>query len=192
MNSEPQFRVNPLTSVIPRGKKLPTHVTFEYVRDLVPTDLVRMGEEELGVQAPMLVRLKHRHHSLARALAEGLKPSEAAAVTGYAISRVSILQNDPAFAELVSFYIAQVNEKFTNAIGKRAELHESVVDELQARLDDQPEKFTNKDLTGIMQVTTPTGGGFGQSGGAMPQGIAINIRFTDPPPRDVIDVIPNK
>lgn len=137
------------------------------------------------------MRIKHRHHSLARALAEGLTCTEAAAVTGYAISRVSILQNDPAFAELVTNYQSQVREKFLDAQQKKAELHETVLDELQSRLDEKPESFTKGELTELIRVTEDKLSAAAAS--AMPRpGLSVQISFTEPPPREMIDVNPRK
>lgn len=137
------------------------------------------------------MRIKHRHHSLARALAEGLTCTEAAAVTGYAISRVSILQNDPAFAELVANYTSQVREKFLDAQQKRAELHETVIDELQARIDEKPEAFANAELRELFKATDNRLSAAAAS--AMPRpGLSVQISFTEPPPREMIEVNPRK
>lgn len=137
------------------------------------------------------MRIKHRHHSLARALAEGLTCTEAAAVTGYAISRVSILQNDPAFAELVANYTSQVREKFLDAQQKRAELHETVLDELQSRLDENPDKLGTATLIEMLKVTEDKLSAAAAS--AMPRtGLSVQISFTEPPPREIIDVNPRK
>jgi hypothetical protein len=185
-----EFRVNPLTSQVPQsprvyGEKVPG---MAYVRDLVPGDLPRLGEEELGVVTPMLSRLKHRHHSLARAIASGMRPGEAAAATGYTSSRVSILQNDPAFAQLVAFYKSQADAKFANSMEKRAELHDTALDELQSRLDEGPEKFKNEELVDLIKVVGPTPGQTGRAN-QTPQ-FGIQISFTEPPERGLIDVTP--
>lgn len=190
MPQSQQFRINPVTSKIPQsptvyGEKVPG---MAYVRDLVPDDIPRLGEEELGVVTPMLLRLKHRHHSLARAIASGMRPSEAAAATGYTSARVSILQNDPAFAQLVAFYSAQADAKFANSMEKRAELHDTALDELQARLDEAPDKFANDDLVDLIKVVGPTPGQTGRAN-QVPQ-FGIQISFTEPPARELIDVTP--
>jgi hypothetical protein len=50
------------------------------------------------------VKIKDRHHSVARLLAAGHKPWEVCAITGYSASHLSILQDNPAFEELLAFY----------------------------------------------------------------------------------------
>lgn len=184
-----QFRTNPLLA-IPQAKRVNPQVLFEYIRDLELADVAKLGQD-VGTVTPMIQRIKHRHHSLARGLADGLSPSEAAAVTGYSLSRTSILQNDPAFQELVEFYRSQVRERFLNAVQKRAELHESVVDELQARVDENPEGFTKSELNELLKSTKEPGPVFGVATGA-PVGLAVSISFKDPPPREIIDVTPER
>jgi hypothetical protein len=59
--------------------------------------------QETAAERP-LVRLRDSHHTVARLLAHGLQPNQVSAQTGYSPSRLSVLQRDPSFAELVSFY----------------------------------------------------------------------------------------
>ena len=80
-------------------------------RELSATDLAALGAEK-GSKPPALKRISERHHALARTLASGTSPGEAALICRYDISRVSILQNDPAFQELVTFYRGEVSEKY--------------------------------------------------------------------------------
>jgi hypothetical protein len=78
------------------------------------------------------VELKDRHHSVARLLAAGHKPWEVCAITGYSASHLSIVQDNPAFQELLAFYrqhedaqsadIAQrVKDAAATAVAKLAE-----------------------------------------------------------------------
>lgn len=48
--------------------------------------------------------LKDSHHAVARLLAIGLRPGEVAERTGYSGVRISILQADPSFQELIEHY----------------------------------------------------------------------------------------
>jgi hypothetical protein len=57
-----------------------------------------------GIKAPAVLRFRDAHHRLARYLALGLRDYEVSAVTGYSLSRISILKSDPAFENLISIY----------------------------------------------------------------------------------------
>ena len=60
---------------------------------------------------------------------------EAAIVCGYAPSRVSILLDDPAFAELLIFYRGEVQEKYLDMHGVLAGLSLDAAMELRERLE---------------------------------------------------------
>lgn len=109
-------------------------LTAEVVRELDPGDLALLQEEK-GSAAPALKRLGERHHALARCLASGMGSGEAAIVCGYAPSRVSILLDDPAFAELLVFYRGEVQEKYLDMHGVLAGLSLDAAMELRERLE---------------------------------------------------------
>lgn len=129
-----------------RGKKaMPLSMEFE--RELGPSDLPLILEPPpQGAFTPPLARIRNSHHMLARLLAEGKSGQEASLVTGYAPSRISILQNDPAFSELVVYYKGQVEAKYLDVHERLAMLGLSTLDELQARLEEDPDSFKNREL----------------------------------------------
>lgn len=88
------------------------------MRDLSPADLALLASER-QVQAPKIQRLRDRHHALAKCLAEGMSNAEAAAVTGYDPSRISILKGDASFQELVAHY-RQVEDALLAEFTQRA------------------------------------------------------------------------
>lgn len=49
-------------------------------------------------------KIKDSHHIVARLLASGLNQIDTAARTGYSATRISILANSPAMAELIAHY----------------------------------------------------------------------------------------
>jgi hypothetical protein len=64
-----------------------------------------LTEADTSVNAPVsLKRLRDSHHAVARLLAKGLTPAQVSLQTGYALSRISVLQRDPTFRELMTFY----------------------------------------------------------------------------------------
>lgn len=67
------------------------------MRALAPTETASQA-------APVLKRLRDSHHAVARLLAHGQTPEQVSLATGYAPSRISTLQRDPMFRELLAFY----------------------------------------------------------------------------------------
>lgn len=115
-------------------------VMAEPVRPLTEADIALLATER-GIQPTALSRLTDRHHALARCLAEGMSHVEAAAITGYTPSRISILNDSPLFSELVAHYRA-------NKDAVLADLHErmlsaglTAITELAERLESEPEKI---------------------------------------------------
>lgn len=66
-------------------------------------------------RVPAVKNLKDSHHMVARLLAIGLRPGEVADRTGYSRVRISILQADPSFQELMVHYRSAENEVFYEA-----------------------------------------------------------------------------
>lgn len=141
-----------------RGRRA-APLQFAVARSLREADLVLLAAPG-QTQAMPVKRISERHHALARLLAVGTAPSEAAAVVGYELSRVSILQGDPSFAELVEFYRSKVDAEFMDMVGQLAGFSKDVLQELRTRLEDRPESFELRDLKDLL-VTTLDRTGFG-------------------------------
>ena len=131
-----------------RAKK-PVSAEVERALDLGDLEALQL---ERGVQAPTIVHMRERHHALARLVAEGRKPGEAALLLRYSQSRMSILLSDPAFQELVEHYRGIVNEEFVDFQKKLAELALDGAHILQARMEDAPDDITSAMLLQIIQV----------------------------------------
>ena len=97
----------------------------------------------------LLKRLSARHHRLAQCLAEGIPPTEAGVICGYVPSRVSVLQNDSAFKNLISFYAAKRQEAFIQTGMKLADVADTALDILQERLEDKPDDISTTSLLAI-------------------------------------------
>lgn len=122
------------------------------VRPLEDADLAMLAGNR-GTQPLTLKRLSSRHHGLARSLASGVGPGDAAMIHGYDPARVSILQGDPAFQELVGFYTEKFEAAFADMADRLAGLSRDTLDELQDRLEEAPEDFTNKELLAMLDST---------------------------------------
>lgn len=127
-------------------------LTAAYVRDLTAADIALLGTER-AIQPRPIQRLRDSHHALARTLALGYGPNEASALTGYSVSRISILQADPAFAELLAFYKDDASEEF---LALKAQLDQRMLATaltaesiLRERLEEEPETLKAKELNEI-------------------------------------------
>jgi len=116
-------------------------VEADFVRELNEADLVLLDAPR-GVQSRPIAKLRDSHHALARALAAGMKPGEASLITGYSPSRISVLQNDPSFKELLEFYRQSQDAAYANLHDRMATLSLDAIAELRERLDERPEEFT--------------------------------------------------
>lgn len=171
------------------GAKKAQPLSLEIIRELTPADLdLIQNPPPKGVTTSAISRLRYSHHQLARLLASGTKPGEASLITGYSPSRISILQNDPAFKELLAYYSAQANDQYLDVHSRLATLGTNTIEELSERLEDSPESFSHRELLELAELTLdrsvapPKGGkGFGPSNGPGPAPV-INIQFVAPQP----------
>ena len=126
-------------------------VSAEIERELGLDDVATLLEEK-GVQAPQIKEFRERHHALARLIAEGRKPGEAALLCRYSQSRMSVLLADPAFMELVQHYTVLVNGSFVDFQQKLSELALDAAAILQSRMEDSPEDLSDALVLQIIQV----------------------------------------
>lgn len=117
-------------------------LTFALTRALTEADWLAPR----GAKPAPLKALRYSHHQLARLLAEGVRPGEAAALSGYCASRISILQQDPAFQELISFYAGRKDEILVDVAGRLKSLTLDALDALQERLTEEPERVETSEL----------------------------------------------
>jgi hypothetical protein len=112
------------------------------VRPITQSDIADLlNPSTLGATTPQIKRLRTQHHHLAKLLAQGEKAVAVSAITGYSQSRISILQNDPAFQELITYYKSQADQMFLDVHAKLAGLGEAIVEELQERLESDPDEI---------------------------------------------------
>lgn len=120
------------------------------VRELGAEDLALLFLEK-GSEPTALKRLSDRHHALARNLASGMGAGEAGTICGYVASRVSILQTDPAFRELIEFYRrSEVLPQYRDLHQRLSGLALDAAEELADRLETEPEKVS---VGQLMEIT---------------------------------------
>jgi hypothetical protein len=160
--------MNDIFRTVGRASKV---LTVVQVRELDEGDIALLQEEK-GSKPPALKRLSERHHALARCLASGMEPGDAAITCGYVASRVSILQADPAFQELLAFYRQDVTTKYLDMHGVLAGLSLDAAMELRERLELDIEAEEKKISVGQLMELVKVGAdrtGFG------PQSSQVNV-----------------
>lgn len=169
-------------------------VTMTIVRSLTEDDLPMLTEAQpLQATPPGLVKIRQTHHYLAQLLAKGdVNDHEASLITGYAPSRISILRQDPLFKELLESYSANRAAIFIDVMERMKVLGLSTLDELQARLEEEPENFSRRELMEMAKLmlidSKPRDGGQGVTANAS---IALNVKFVAPSPQaPMLDVTP--
>ncbi len=153
-----------------RGRA-PKPIAAVVVRELEKNDLLLLDGEK-GSKPSALKRLTERHHALARNIASGMAPGEAAIIQGYSLSRVSILQNDPAFKELLKFYREDAERPFRDLHNRLAGMSMDAAEELAARLEEDIQAEDKKISIGQLMEITKLGAdrtGFG------PQSSQLNV-----------------
>lgn len=130
-------------------------------RELNESDVARLWalpDGGLGSTASPLQKIGFAHHSLAKLLAEGRTNAECSLITGRSASRISILKNDPAIMELIEYYRTQNEAVYLNIHERLATLGLSSIEELQQRLEDEPDSFSQRELMELAAL------GFDRSG----------------------------
>lgn len=131
----------------PGRRALP--LSFEVERELTSVDVALLASTDRGMVPPEPKRLTERHHALARLLAAGTPEGEASLILGYDSSRVSILKGSPAFQDLIAIYRSEVDREFTKVLEHMSGLSKDALMELRERMEESPDKFTNRDLLSI-------------------------------------------
>lgn len=152
-----------------------------YTRDLTTADIAALGKGE--TPAPSLVRVHSSHHALAKCLAAGMRPYQAALVTGYSNSRISILQRDPLFNQLVEEYKAENESVMADLAVRMRGLSHDAIEALHDRLLDNPEAFSPGMLLDIVKATADRTG-FGTNSNV---NVNLNVPTIDRPPREDYD-----
>lgn len=148
--SGPQVLANAGKSVRGNGKAK-VELGGAVVRELTLDDLEEIGTAEVGVtQQPALKTLRDSHHRLARLLASGHKDVDAALVTGYSPSRISILKQDPAFKDLMEHYRQTVTDAFSDTITRMKLVTDDALGLIHERIVEEPDSLSTAALTEIV------------------------------------------
>lgn len=127
-------------------------LTAEVLGELTDEDIVLLETSALGTEPTTVKKIRDSHHWLARLLAEGKKDAEASAITGYSVSRISILKSDPAFQEVLQHYRDIREEVFVDVVERFKVLALDATGELQDRLSEEPDGFSNGQLLDVLKA----------------------------------------
>ena len=178
------------------GRKPQREADIAVVRSLTVDDLASLGEspDEKTLPSGQLQRLGYRHHQIAQLIARGMEEGEVSLITGYSPSYLSVLKSKSDFRSLVEYYHLQREQVFVDVLERMKDLGLQTLDELQGRLDAEPEKWTKRELMDMAKLllvdSGASGGGFHGSSGGAPQ-VAVNVSFVraaHPGSATVIDV----
>lgn len=182
-----------------RGRR-PAPLAFHMTRPLTEADVAKMWDAGTQ-QFSRLKALRYSHHLLAKAVASGKSLMECSRITGHTVARISDIKNDPAFQDLVAYYADELHQVYVDVHQRMAALGTSVLEELQERFENEPEKFSKRELMDLFttmadrSIASAKGGpnpaqGLALVGGG--NGLALQINFVSPngeasAPMQVID-----
>jgi len=153
------------------------------VRELGPGDVETLRAPGLpATQPPRELRIRNSHHLLAQQIAKGHSMAECALITGYGIATISQIKAAPAFQELVAFYQSEADRVFAEGLERMQALGLSSLDELQHRLESDPDAWSNRELMELSELMlikprNALGGGGALPPGAGGQGVSISVNF---------------
>lgn len=155
-----------------REKKIPVTCTIEF--GLMPEHLADYADQHGNLATTQkadqkdLQVLRAKHHGVARLLAEGVPEGVVAEMCGYTASHISVLKQNPAMIQLVEFYRSPKGET-AKLIGEQLRTVANMSLEIaQNRLENDPDKITITELTGLAKL------GFDRSGHG-PQSTVHNV-----------------
>lgn len=122
------------------------------LRALDPNEVEAQAARAEGVSTSPLQRLTNRHRRMASAIASGQSQVTVARLFGVTPARVGQLMRDPSFKELVNRHELELHGMTYGLMDMSEDLSKDTIGELMRRLDEEPESFTNDELTRIGQV----------------------------------------
>jgi len=160
-----------LESILPaRGAE----VNIVVLREVAESDIADL-QLARNVGTVPLKKLREIHHRIALLMVTGQFDADVAAATGYSLTRLSILKNDPAFKELLEFYRDSRKKAETQVMENLSTLRNDAISELSERLEVEPESFSNRELMELLTTTADrTGHGPTSKSMNMHMGVSVN------------------
>lgn len=163
MGTQGEYDAQELLDVLdfgPRKGRPSIELDFVVERELTEED-IPIIQEKAPDGAPgqfnRLSAVKFKHHQIARLVAAGHSAIDVSAITGYTPTYIENLSNkDPMFRELVHHYLNLGEIAREDALARMNALNVTAMEELQKRLDDAPEDWSNRELMDLSdQMSKP-------------------------------------
>lgn len=183
------------------GRKPQSPLEVSVLREISTEDLPGITAPPVGTSVTTVREMRAAHHRLAELVAKGTPGVEISAITGYSQAYISSLGRSPAFAELVEYYSVQNQQIYVDALERLKTLGLTSIEELQRRLDENPEKPSLRELMELveMSVLAPSAArvaGKGIATGGAGTAPLVEIKFVGTPPAasggPTIDVTPRE
>lgn len=160
----------------PRGN---VAVECHKVRSLTSADLpaLKSGRPLVPTVIRPVKELRSAHHRLAQMLATGIPQEAVSSATGYSPAYISRMKLDPAFMDLMAYYGTQREQMFIDTLERMKQLGIASLDELQSRLAENPEGWSNREMMEMAELMLIKSGAVG--GEAKPRAGTplVNIKF---------------
>lgn len=156
----------------PEGEPL----EYRVLRSLVPADVEHLGSVG-GTPNRLIDRTTARHHQLAMWVAQGKSDSEISALGGVSVSRMGDFRKSPAFQELVAHYLEVRECVFSDTNERLKMVGMQFLDELQARIDEKPEAFTNQQVLDAAHTLLIKGRQISENGPNGGNAVQVNVKF---------------
>lgn len=126
-------------------------LSLQVLGELTARDVDSLREDR-GTAPAVLKKLRDRHHSAARLLAQGMDNAQIAAITGYDPARISIFKSDPSFQDLIQHY-RRVENSLEADFAQRAEsIALTAMNEIADRLEDE-EAAAGLSVPTLLEIT---------------------------------------
>ena len=161
-----------------RGRRASPPLAVEVVRSLGADDLPLPPSAR--TDSSVITVMRSQHHRIAQLLAKAVDQHEVALITGYSAAYISRLKASPAFEELLAYYSTQREQIFIDVLERMKALGLATLEELQARLADEPEAWTKRELLEMAELMlvkpmTATRALPAQQGA--PAGVSVSVNF---------------
>lgn len=168
----------------PKGKDTPTeisnsvHIVIDGVEAITDADLIdlRDAPRGTGIAAPVVQKIKHSHHEVARLIGIGMKQIDVSRITGYTTVTIHNLMNSPAFMDLVEHYSEMRDEAVMDIAGRLSVVASDALDVLHERINEEGEDKMDSET--LRKVTKDILDRAGHSPVSRSESRSINIGLT--------------
>lgn len=129
-------------------------LVYSYCRLLTEADFdtltqIRSGERTAQIRAKTL---KTKHHEIARYMAMGMSTNQIAAIFNMSATTISMLKHNPAFSDLLHYYMAERDKDAVNLSARLRAIALDATDKLQECInsDEATPEFVRKSLETVL------------------------------------------